>query len=187
MRVSPALHDTLLPRLCGSGRFVWLLNNAMPVEEGRADGLGRRSRRGSSGWPSSPTMRVGNGRSRASLFRGDQAVPLSDAVLLLANGLVLFPQTLARLDAATISLGFPRCANIPTIDVPYADRGELLEYLCAGLRDCRVVDLPANLKLEQVHPEPQGKLSIRRRNGTATTGTLYRQRVVPVRRMVVRR
>lgn len=157
--ISTALQDVLLPRLCGSGRFVWLLNNGMPVEEGRAiawdDGPA---------WQFRLAIQPDDARRQwtiqGQLHRGDQAVPLSDAVLLLSSGLVLFPQSLSRLDAAADFAWISTLRKHPAIAVPYADRSDLLEHLCAAPR-LPQVDLPANLRLEQVHPEPQGKLSIR--------------------------
>jgi len=156
--ISPSLQDVLLPRLCGSGRFVWLLNNGMPLEEGRTiawdDGPA---------WQFRLAIQPDEARRQwtiqGQLYRGEQAVPLTDAVLLLSHGLVLFPQTLARLDAAADFAWISTLRKHPGVAVPYADRGDLLEHLCAASR-LPQVELPANLKLEQVHPEPQAKLSI---------------------------
>ncbi len=184
--VSPALHDTLLPRLCATGRFVWLLNSAVPLEEGRAvawdDGLP---------WQFRLSIQPEDARQRwavqGQLYRGEQAVPLSDAVLLLANGLVLFPQGLARLTANEDFSWISTLRKHPTIEVPYAERRELLEYLCASPR-LPVVDMPANLQLEQVRLEPQGKISIRspqrytgNRHLFATVSFQYGERSVPLR------
>jgi len=157
--VAPALHEVLLPRLCATGRFVWLLNSAVPLEEGNPV-----SWDSDEPWEFRLTIQPDDARQRwtvqGQLHRDQQAVPLSDAVLLLSNGLVLFPQTLGRLAASD---DFPWISTLrkhPAIHVPYADRNEFLDHLCASVR-LPEVDLPADLRVEQVCPEPQGKLSIR--------------------------
>jgi len=183
---SPALYDTLLPRLCATGRFVWLLNNAVPMEEGRAVA-----------WDAGPpwqfrlSIQPDNARERWSvqgqLYRGEQAMPLSNAVLLLSNGLVLFPDKLARLAASDEFSWISALRKHPAVEVPYAERGDLLEYLCASPR-LPAVDLPANLQLEQVRLEPLGKISIRspqRYTGNrylfANVAFRYGDRTVPLR------
>ncbi|NLF72194.1 MAG: helicase SNF2 [Candidatus Anammoximicrobium sp.] len=157
--VSAALQDVLVPRLCGSGRFVWLANNSLPVEEGRwiawDDGPA---------WQFRLAVQADDAQRQwtiqGQLVRDAQITPLGDAVLLLSSGLVLFPQALARLDAAADFAWISTLRKHPAITVPYADRGELLKYLCAAPR-LPQVDLPANLNVVQVRPEPQGKLAIR--------------------------
>ncbi len=183
---SPALYDSLLPRLCATGRFVWLLNNAVPLEEGRAvawdDGAPWRFRL---------AIQPDDARQRWSvlgqLYRGEQTHPLSDAVLLLSNGLVLFPHSLGRLAASDDFGWISTLRKHPTVEVPYADRGELLEYLCASPR-LPAVALPTNLQLEQVRLEPLGKISIRspqRYSGNrylfANVAFRYGERTVPLR------
>lgn len=184
--VAPALHDALLPRLCATERFVWLLNNAVPVEEGRPIRWD-----GETPWQFRLSIQSDDPRQRwtvqGQLYRGEQAVPLSEAVLLLANGLVLFPQSLARLAASD---DFPWISTLrkhPAIQVPYGDRNELLTHLCASAR-LPQVDLPDDLRVEQIRPEPQGKLSIRspqRYHGNrylfATVAFRYGERTVALR------
>lgn len=184
--VAPALYDVLLPRLCDTERFVWLLNSAVPVEEGRPVRWD-----GDTPWQFRLSIQPDDPQQRwtvqGQLYRGEQAVPLSEAVLLLANGLVLFPQSLARLAA---SEDFPWISTLrkhPAIQIPYGDRDELLTHLCASAR-LPDVDLPDDLRVEQVRPEPQGKLSIRspqRYHGNrylfATVAFRYGERTVALR------
>jgi superfamily II DNA or RNA helicase len=184
--VASALHEVLLPRLCATGRFVWLLNSAVPLEEGRPVSWDNDAP-----WEFRLSILPDDARQRwtvqGQLHRDRQAMPLSDAVLLLSNGLVLFPQTLARLAASD---DFPWISTLrkhPAIHVPYGDRDEFLEHLCASAR-LPEVDLPADLRVEQVCPEPQGKLSIRspqryqgNRHLFATVSFRYGERTVAMR------
>ena len=59
------------------------------------------------------------------LQRGEQTARLGDAVLLLAHGVVLFPETLARLDAQHDFAWISALRQAPAIEVPYA--GEMVE------------------------------------------------------------
>ena len=184
--IAPALHDVLLPRLCATGRFVWLLNSPVPLEEAR-----RLVWDGDAPWQFRLSVQPDEARQRwavqGQLHRGQQTVPLSDAVLLLSHGLVLFPETLARLEASD---DFPWISTLrkhPAIHIPYGDRSEFLEYLCGSNR-LPSVELPDNLQVEQVRPEPQVKLSIRspqrynnKRYLFANVSFLYGERSVGLR------
>ncbi|MCH5375731.1 MAG: SWIM zinc finger family protein, partial [Planctomycetes bacterium] len=118
--VAPAMYGVLLPRLCETGRFVWLLNGSLPVEDGRV-----------LAWDDGPAwafrLRVTSDDAaqawaiEGELFRADESVPLQDAVLLLAHGLVLFPDRLARLDASDAFAWAAALRKASPIQVPFAD------------------------------------------------------------------
>jgi superfamily II DNA or RNA helicase len=169
--VWPAMYDLLLPRLSASGRFVWLLDVSQPVEEGRTiawdDGPAWRFR-----------MRIepDDARQRwtvvGELYRDGQTAGLDEVVLLLAHGLVLFPDRVARLDAADEFDWISALRKNPTIQVPYADRDEFLDQLWSATQ-LPHIEFPDNLRVEQVRLEPLARLSVRSPEGYGRRGSLY--------------
>ncbi len=156
--VNPVLYEVLLPRLSATGRFVWLLDTTLPVAEGVCVD-----------WDSEAAWQLRlriesqdaaqQWRLTGELFRGEEVRPLTEPVLLLARGLVLFPECLARLDAREHFAWISALRKHPQIDIPYADRQAFQQALWSGGRS-PVCDLPAELQLEQVSRAPRGKLSI---------------------------
>ena len=169
--ISPAMYDQLLPQLCATGRFVWLLDAALSAEEGRRVA-----------WDDGPPwqfrLRLDPDQAQqcwrivGQLQRGEQTAPLTDAVLLLGHGIVLFADTLARLDAQQDFPWISALRQTPTIEVPYADRDDLLKRLWT-LPNLPQVQLPENLQLEQVRLEPQGKLSVKSPERYGQQNTLH--------------
>jgi len=160
--LSPEAHDTLLPKLCGTGRFVWVTDvSVQDVEEdGRA-----LAWEGDPPWrfqlsitPDDPGQQW---RLEGHLVRTeDEApVPLSSPVLLLASGLVVFEHRLARLEARGIFAWIAAFRRNPAICVPYKDRWELLDRLWQMPSPPQAI-LPDNLRCEESRIVPQGRLSI---------------------------
>jgi superfamily II DNA or RNA helicase len=157
--VAPAMYDLLLPRLADTGRFLWLLNTSLPAEEGRPVA-----------WDDGPPwqfrVRITQDDDRQAwqlageLFRADEAISLQQAVLLLARGLVLFPDRLGRLDASDSFAWVAALRKTSSIQVPYRDRDEFLAQLWSTSQ-LPELDLPENLRVTQVRPEPRGKISIK--------------------------
>ncbi|MBI2826045.1 MAG: hypothetical protein HYX69_15275 [Planctomycetia bacterium] len=94
-----AMFDILLPRLCASGRFGWL------PDDGLTDDEQVRLLAWDDGPPRKVTLHVTKSPDRkhwqldARLERGAAVEELSRPLLLLASGLVMFPDRIARLDA----------------------------------------------------------------------------------------
>ena len=96
--LSAALHEQVLPRLAATGRFLWSPGGGTPPELTRT-----------LSWDAGEPWRfrlvaerpqeTGGLRLRGELYRGETTVPLSEPLLLTAAGLVIFPGTMARLDA----------------------------------------------------------------------------------------
>ncbi|HUT12369.1 MAG TPA: SNF2-related protein [Thermoguttaceae bacterium] len=172
--VAPAMYDLMLPRLCATGRFVWLSNSSRPGEEGkpiawdggdpwrfrlRAEDDGRRQL-----W-----------RLSGRVWRGGNSEPLENAVLLMATGLVLFPDRLARFDVPRGDFGWiVSLRTQPAIEVPYADRDQLLDAFYR-LPQFPEIELPAALQVEQLQGMPRGRLEIKspEARGYYTDNQLY--------------
>ena len=156
--VNPVLYEALLPRLNATGRFVWLLDTTLPVDEGVPVT-----------WDAGPAWQLRlrvepqdaaeQWRLQGELYRGEERRPLTEPVLLLARGLVLFPECLAPLDARDHFAWISALRKHPQIDIPYADRQAFQQALWSSGGPPEL-DLPAELQLEQVPEEPRGKLSI---------------------------
>jgi superfamily II DNA or RNA helicase len=93
------------------------------------------------------------------LFREGQVRSLDEPVLLLARGLVLFPECLARLDAAEHFSWIAALRKQPVIEIPHRDRQAFRHSLWTAA-NVPPIELPEELQLEQVQGVPQGKLSI---------------------------
>ncbi len=156
--VSPVMYDIVLPRLCATGRFVWLLENAQPPEDGRPlawdDGPAWRFRLQIAADDKRKCWRIAG-----ELIRGEQSLPLAEPVLLLSSGIVVFADRLARLDAGSSFSWISLLRKANAVEVPYRDRVELLEQLWR-LPLMPDVVMPDNLPWEQVRVEPRGQFSI---------------------------
>jgi superfamily II DNA or RNA helicase len=155
-------YEYLLPKLCATGRLVWMLDSSQQdvEEDGRP-----------LAWDDGPPWRfrlrveADDARRRwvlaGELIRqGQEApMPLAKPVLLMAKGLVLLEDRLARLEAGDVFEWIAALRKSATIDVPYRDRWELLESLWQ-LASRPEMDLPANLRCEEVRLPPEGRLTV---------------------------
>jgi len=183
--IIPGMYDLLLPRLCATGRFVWQLDDTLPPEEGHPVVW-------DDGEPWQFRLRIESDASHGcwqidgQLWRGEHTKRLGDAVLLLASGLVLFSDSLARLDARAEFAWISALRKHGAIEVPYADRNELLESLWSA-PNLPAFELPDDLRIDQVRLEPRGRLSIRSPDRVGNSNQLhadisyvYDDQVVPV-------
>ena len=157
--ISPAMFDSVLPRLCATGRFVWSLDGSVPANEAQAIAWDDAD-------PWRFRLRIDDDNQKSlwrlsgEIYRGTESVALADAVLITADGLVLFLDKLARLDVDESLFGWIEALRSGTeIEVPYADRDPLLDslYQMPHFPD---VELPPALETEQFQGEPQGRLEI---------------------------
>ncbi|MCX7426670.1 MAG: SNF2-related protein [Planctomycetia bacterium] len=158
--VLPATYEIVLPRLCATGRFVWQMDSSLPVEEGRPMAWD-----GGDPWRLRLSVEDDPQRRRwrllGELVRGGDRVPLSDAVLLLDNGLVLFPDRLARLNVAGEDFAWIAVLREQSpIEVPYSGRDALLDAIYR-LPTLPEIELPPALQLEQIVGTPRGRLEIK--------------------------
>jgi len=160
--VSPAGREPLLAKLCATGRFAWVLDTSQqdPEEDGHT-----------LAWDDGPAWRFQlnveaddehrRWRLTGSLVReGENAtIPVTAPVLLMAGGLIVFEDRMARLDAGGVFPWLVALRRNATIEVPYEDRWDLLERLWRSPSQVHT-SLPANLGCEEVRLAPQGHLTI---------------------------
>ena len=158
--IAPAMYEVLLPSLCATGRFLWQLDSSLPAEEGNSiawdDGDPWRFRLRAEEDDQGQLWRLSG-----HVCRGSNVVPLSDVLLLMATGIVLFPGKLARLDVSPDHFGWIVILRAqPAIDVPYSDRDQLLDTLYR-LPEMPEMDLPAALQVSQIQEKPRGRIEIK--------------------------
>ena len=181
-RLSPAMYEQMLPRLCGTGRFVWLLDSRLPFEEGR-----RLT------WDDGPPwqfrLRLEPDEARQQLAAGRPAAPRRADGAAERRRVAAGPRRGAvpghgwpGWTPRTISPGSRPCGKSPTIEVPYRGPGRVAAAAVVAAAACRELELPDNLQLEQVRLEPQGKLSVKSPERYANVNTLLRRHRLRVRR-----
>ena len=100
-------------------------------------------------------------RLSGHVCRGGSVVPLSDVVLLMATGLVLFPDRLARLDVSPDHFGWIVILRAqPAIEVPYSDRDRLLEHSIA-CRSFRKSTCRRRYGFDSFEEKPRGRIEIK--------------------------
>jgi len=160
IEISPAMYEHLLPMLAATARFVWILERDAGVEDGR-----------SVVWDDGPPWRFQLAvdedaqaqcwRIRGELRRDDQARSLDNAVLLDEGGLVLWEDSLARLQHDASFAWAPPLRRTSAIEIPFTARDELLAQLWAsGQSPAR--ELPRSLQLDQELLVPQGRLQVQK-------------------------
>ena len=129
-QLNRAIAESVVPRLCATGRFVWVLDASLPADEWRHmtwdDGPGWKFRAAFKSDSKGKTWHL-----TGELYRDGQTAPLQSAVLLLQAGYVLFENCLARLDARPTDFSWIQVLRRqPAIEVPCSARTELLDSLC---------------------------------------------------------
>jgi superfamily II DNA or RNA helicase len=155
-------YEHLLPKLCATGRFVWMLDSSQQVPEEDGRGLA---------WDDGPPWRFclcieADDKKKRWLLEGqlvregeESPLPLKTPSLLLASGLVLLEDRLARLAVGDFFPWIAALRKASAIAVPYQDRWELLGRLWQ-LPSQPETSLPPNLRCEEVHVPPQGRLVV---------------------------
>ncbi len=155
-------YEHLLPKLCATGRFVWMLDSSQQVPEEDGRGLA---------WDDGPPWRfrlciAADDKKKRWLLEGqlvregeEGPLPLKTPTLLLASGLAVVEDRLARLAAGDLFPWIAALRNASIIEVPYRDRWELLGRLWQ-LPSLPETSLPPNLRCEEMHLLPQGRLVV---------------------------
>lgn len=182
--VPGALYETVLPRFAATGRLSWWEGDdgrpenehLLAWDDGPPWRLALRLERVAGGGDD-PEAEGGVGRLTGSLVRprpgesagGDgtdageepeaRSVPLEEPVLLLADGLAVFEDRLARLDARSEFPWIVMLRREGSIDVPEEDLPIALEELFR-LPTVPSIDLPDDLPVAHERPTPQPRLSL---------------------------
>ena len=161
IRIRPHDYDSKLPELCGTGRLVWSLAGAEDIGSARPVAWD-----GGAAWKFVPRVTGASGRSGSgwvldgSLVRGDERRDLSEVVLALKGGLVLFEDRLSRLERDD-HLALLDCLRIAgPISVPADDRNEFLETLLR-LPYFDLLEVPDELRLPEVEVPPRPLLRVK--------------------------
>ena len=162
--ITPSMFEVLLPRLCASGRFGWL----------DEDGLSSDDELHPLSWDDGPSWKLRldvrktsdhrHWRIQGTLERGEQAEDLTSPLVLLAKGLVVFPDCVARFEASD---GFPWVLMLrqsgPLL-VPVKQEVELIEQL-AQMPSLPAADWPDELRWEDERMAPLPRVSISKPKG----------------------
>jgi len=148
--------DVLLPKISTTGRLAWLLDTDLPAEEARQvhwdDG---------DPWEFRPAIREFGDeqcwRISGELIRGDERRSLSDAVLMLAPDIVLFPESVASTDLGDASLWLNAILEHSVITIPFADREAFLTSLASWPLPADL-ELPASLQIQRTVGKPRGRV-----------------------------
>lgn len=169
--LAPVLYDLLLPELCATNRFVWVRDRTTPVEE-------TQTIRWDAGPPWRFTMRCEADDAQqcwhlyGQLSRDTEHIVLNQPVLLLASGLVLFPDRVCRFEAGTDFTWVAAVRQAGSLTIPYADREAFLQTWWS-LPSVPGIDLPEALQLPCERLAPQGYFCVLRTPPALRDSQLY--------------
>ncbi|MCO6454078.1 MAG: SNF2 helicase associated domain-containing protein [Pirellulaceae bacterium] len=184
-RIHPMCYEMLLPRLGATGRLLWLLDSSLPIEDGKKlswdDGPAWRFRLRVDEPEQSDSWSL-----RGCLYRGKEERSLESAIAVLAKGLVVFPDQIARCDVRETFPWIQLLRQHQELTVPVPDQAELVQRLSQLPADAKP-ELPARLNWPEERVEPRGWLQIhlpkerfRPRSLRAVAGYLYGTLRIPV-------
>ncbi len=161
--VAPAMFDVVLPRLCASGRFGWLQD----------DELQRNDQIHPLTWDDGPVwnlyLSVSESPDRkhwqleGNLQREGATVDLASPVALLALGLVIFRDRIARFEAGGAFAWVAMLRQSGTLLVPKKQEQELIAQV-AQMSVVPPVEWPVELQWKEEHPTPLPQLTISKSN-----------------------
>jgi superfamily II DNA or RNA helicase len=155
--LSPATCALLLPKLAATGRLGWVHGRDPRQEEMRLvrwdDGPAWKFKL----TLTEPQARVGR-KLVAKLYREQEEADLTRVVLVLP-GCILFEDVLARLDPSVLPQAIAKARRLREVKVPADQEDQFIEevWQTPGLPQ---VELPDDLRWEQVRPEPKPRVSI---------------------------
>lgn len=158
VEVVPAVHDLILPDLCRDDSFGWVLGSDQPAGEARPlawDGGDPWQFR----FAIDDIAEKKSWRLRGALVRAEEAVPLTEPVLLLSSGVIVFQDRISRLAPCSDWRWIALLRARDSVSVPYADRSVLLRELWFG-GAADQDSLPKSLRAEVEHLAPRGALTI---------------------------
>lgn len=161
--LSPALFQAALPKLCATERFGWVMGDAQPPEDARPlawdDGPRWQLRIRITANDKRKRWTLGGELIREQTDGTCEHVPLAIPVLLLKSGAVLFEDRIGLLATEGDFRWIQLLRKHETLEVPYADRMQLLSALCESPNLPNFV-WPQNLQPEIVTRTPIGHLQV---------------------------
>ncbi len=157
--IPSSLVHHFLPRLAETGRLVWILDSEQPFEDAKP-----LTWDGAAPWQFELTITPDEKKKRwvvdAHFSRDGQTRLLHEAIMATPSGLLLMDDTLFGLDIDESAYRWLHAINISSpIEVPYKDRELFLKQLWAT-STLPKINLPENLRWEQIQEPPQPKLKI---------------------------
>ena len=159
--LEPRMYGEVLPKLYATGRLACVLDSSRQDPD--------RDRRplvwdGGPPWRFRLSLEADDAKERW-IFHGElvregteAVVPVKVPVLLL-DGVVLIEDCLARFESGDFLPWIEALRNGPAIEVPYQDRWDLLDRFWQ-LSSPPEMNLPANLRCEEIRLAPRGRLII---------------------------
>ncbi|NLX95382.1 MAG: helicase SNF2 [Rhodopirellula sp.] len=174
VQIAADAREQLLPKLCATGRFVWMLDSdTQDAEEDRRP----------IAWDDGPPWRFrlsveADDKNERWHFEGqlvregeENPIPLTKPAMVV-DGVVLMADRLARLKSPESSGWTSALRANPDVEIPYRDRGELLRRLWQ-LPSRPEMILPPNLRCEEIRLPPQGRLTVRSPKEIYNRGRLF--------------
>lgn len=94
VEIPDSTYDVLLPRLCATGRLIWVLDSGLPVSEGKALAY-------DDGDPYTAQLRLEEVGSKwvlnAEFVRSQDTIALDEPVIVMNQGVIVMPDRIARL------------------------------------------------------------------------------------------
>ncbi len=90
---------------------------------------------------------------------GGECVPLTTALTIFKQGIVVFADRIALMETAGVARMIEALQKTPRVEVPYKDRWDLLRRLWQ-LPAAPDMNLPEELRAEEVQLRPQGRLTV---------------------------
>jgi superfamily II DNA or RNA helicase len=157
--IAPALFDVALPRLCASGRFGWL----------PADGIQGEQAFHLLAWDDGAAWRLCLDFTKSAdqkawqlqgkLQRGSALEELSAPLLLLAAGLVVFPDRVARFDSGDAFQWVAMLRQSGPLLVPVKREQDFVEQL-VQMPSVPTIEWPEEVGWQEERPAPHPRLTI---------------------------
>lgn len=181
VKLVPELYATVIPLLCATGRFVWLLSQQQGLKD--APPL---SWEGDAIWKFQMRAKIFGRKPRwniqGELVQGKQIRPLSDAVHCFSSGLILMDDKLARFEAPKDFRWVEMLRANDDMVVPKKDHGALIGELWRSGEPPEIVGDPSISLPNQlgspvgrlvVHPQRKPERYSQNRHFYASLGFLY--------------
>lgn len=157
--MSPALYDHVMPELCATGRVTWIRDSNHPVDPSRV-----LTWQGGEPWRFRLVGDADGRKSRYTIrgefYRGEETAALTDPVICLADGVVLFHDRLARLDVSPDFAWVVALKANGEMVVPYKERAKFLQEWWSAPHQPEA-RFPDSLAAETVCLPPEPKLVIK--------------------------